>query len=55
MALAKSMPECVLCGTPMLFFQILSGIRMCNSCAADWRPMYRRRRRDDRKPARAGQ
>ena len=37
---------CVLCQTPVHYFQMVRGILLCNQCAADFRPIPRQQKRE---------
>lgn len=41
-----SMKTCTLCSTQIYYHQVVRGIVLCNPCAADFRPIPRKQKRE---------
>jgi hypothetical protein len=40
------MKTCTLCSTEMYYYQTIRGMELCNPCAADFRPIPRKQKRE---------
>lgn len=38
----EPLTECTLCGIPVQYYRVVRGIKLCNPCAADFRPIKER-------------
>jgi hypothetical protein len=45
-ATGGSVKTCTLCSTEMHYYQVVRGIVLCNPCAADFRPIPKKQKRE---------